>query len=223
MDTDTGMKKRIVVLGKGDLSGKVAQWFLEHSEYELVAVVPNQPPSFWTLRLEEWAKERGVPVVASGLTKDVPEGPIDLAVSVTYDKIIKTDFIARCGRIINIHNGPLPKYRGVNPVNWALKNGEKEHGVTMHEITPGIDDGPVIAQRMFAIDPEKDEVVDVYKRCLEEGWELFLETMPNFWDIMPVPQNESAATHYTGKDFDKLDERSYFTREESRSKLGLSR
>ena len=69
-----------------------------------------------------------------------------LAFSVFYDRIIHEPFIGRCDRILNLHNSPLPKYRGVSPINWALKNGEEKHGVTIHEITPRIDDGPVLAQ-----------------------------------------------------------------------------
>ena len=45
---------------------------------------------------------------------------------------LKQNFIDSCKNIINLHNSPLPKYRGVRPINWALKNGEHSHGVTIH-------------------------------------------------------------------------------------------
>lgn len=214
-------KKNVVVLGKGELAVRVAEWFQSNPSYALRCVVPNRPPSPWTAELDVWAKAHGVPVVESGISDDVPQETIDLAVSVTYDKIIRPSFIARCGRIINIHNGPLPRYRGVNPINWALKNGEQQHGVTIHEITPGVDDGPIIAQILFAIDPDTDEVIDVYQRCMEQGWHLFEDTMSRFWEIDPVPQDHSQATHYTKKDFGGLGDRSFFTRTESRAKLNL--
>jgi methionyl-tRNA formyltransferase len=211
-----GKRKKVVVLGKGDLSVKVADWFRASPVYDIICVVPNVPPSTWTASLDEWAIKNGVPIVASGLTSDVPPGPIDLAISVTYDKIIKSNFIERCGRIINIHNGPLPKYRGVNPINWALKNNERKHGVTIHEITPGIDNGPIVAQAMFDIDPDRDEVIDVYRRCLEVGWSLFQSLMPKFWESLPRPQDHDSATYYSKKEFDRLGERRFFTRAESR-------
>ncbi len=215
-------KKVVVVLGKGELAVRVADWFRTNPSYTLGCVVPNQPPSSWTAQLDVWANERGVPVVESGLADDVPLEMIDIAVSVTYDKIIRPSFIGRCGRIINIHNGPLPRYRGVNPINWALKNGESEHGVTIHEITPGVDDGPILGQIMFPIDPEMDEVIDVYQRCMDQGWQLFEDVMARFQDIVPEPQDDSQATHYTKKDFPGLRERSFFTRAESINKLGLN-
>ena len=69
---------------------------------------------------------------------------------------------------VNIHNGPLPKYRGVNPINWALKNNENSHGVTLHHIDEGIDTGDIIDQEIFSIDSNL-EVIDVYNQCISAG------------------------------------------------------
>jgi methionyl-tRNA formyltransferase len=114
-----------------------------------------------------------------------------------------------------LHNAPLPKYRGVSPINWALKNGEIEHGLTIHEITPGIDDGPIIAQLKYSIYPEFDEVIDVYKRSLEYGWTLFQQTMPLIDNVQARPQNDSQASYYSKLDNPRLGDRSGFTREAS--------
>jgi methionyl-tRNA formyltransferase len=218
--------KTVIVLGKGTLAVKVATWFHETADYSLVCVVPNMPESSWTASLQQWAKERDVAHVQSGRVEGIPgvkeEGwYVDLAVSVTYDKIIRQWFIDKCGKILNIHNSPLPRYRGVNPINWALKNGESQHGVTIHEITAGIDDGPIVSQVTFPVNPVVDEVIDVYERSLHFGWKLFKETMPGLWDRRAIPQDESKAAYFSARDFHGLGERSYFTRAESRAKLGL--
>ena len=141
---------RVVVLGKGTLAIRVADWFRRSEAYELRTVVPVVPEPAWTDSLLGWSEAAGVEHVPSGDYRDLAseEGDwaTDLAVSVFYDRILPDWFIRRCGRILNIHNGPLPRYRGVSPINWALKNEERLHGVTIHEITPGIDDGPIVAQ-----------------------------------------------------------------------------
>jgi methionyl-tRNA formyltransferase len=134
---------------------------------------------------------------------------------VFYDKIIKAWFIARCAQILNLHNGPLPRYRGVSPINWALKNNESKHGVTIHEITPGIDDGPIIAQLEYSIYPEFDEVRDVYARAVEYGWVLFQQTIPLIEQIEPLPQDNSLSTYYSAKQNQFLGERRSFTRQDS--------
>ena len=205
--------KKVVILGKGDLAIKVCEWFKESREYELACVIPVIPEPTWTNSISKWAEQNNIEVIKSGHYKDLSFNP-DLAMSVFYDKIIKKKFIDRCGRIINLHNSPLPKYRGVSPINWALKNEEVEHGVTIHEITPGIDDGPIIAQLKYSIYPDIDEVEDVYKRSQVYGFTLFQQTMASFDNITPRPQNDSAAIYYDSTKNSLLGDRRYFTRKE---------
>src|SRR5215475_651203 len=169
------MSQTVVLLGKGTLAIKIADWFLKQPDYQISCVVPVVPEPAWTESLSQWAEANHLPVVQSGHFKDISNvmsetWHADLALSVFYDRIIKEWFIKKCAQILNLHNGPLPKYRGVSPINWALKNGETLHGVTLHEITEGIDDGPVVSQVAYSIYPEFDEVVDVYHRGLRFGW-----------------------------------------------------
>ena len=214
------MSREVVLLGKGSLSIQVAEWFLASPDYDLVAIVPTMPAPAWTESLPEWAKAHGVPIVESGHYKDLPQlqdpnWRPGLAFSVFYDRIIKAWFIDRCQRILNLHNGPLPRYRGVSPINWALKNGETYHGVTIHEITPGIDDGPIVSQTTYSIYPEFDEVVDVYHRALRYGWQLFQETLPMIDRIAPREQDHSQALYYNNGQNGLLGERRSFTRAQS--------
>ena len=211
------------MLGKGVLAVRIARWFLDSPEYNLVHIVPVVPEPTWTESLAAWAHQHNVHCVESGHYKDIAgvkdsNWTVDLAFSVFYDKIIKEWFIRKCGRILNLHNGPLPRYRGVSPINWALKNNETMHGVTIHEITPGIDDGPIVAKLEYPIYPDFDEVVTVYTRALEYGWTLFRQTMPILDKITPVPQDESQALYYGANQNPALGERRCFTREESHRK-----
>ena len=217
MSKEAAERQSVVVMGKGDLSIKVANWFLSSEKYTLVAIVPVMPEPSWTKSLAAWGRENRVPIIESGHYKDLQSmstaaGELDLAVSVFYDKIIKAWFISRCKKIINLHNGPLPKYRGVSPINWALKNEEYEHGVTIHEVTPGIDDGPIIGQLKYSIYPEFDEVADVYARSLAYGWVLFEQTIPLLDKIGARQQHHGSATYYSKLDNPRLGERSNFTR-----------
>ena len=138
-----------------------------------------------------------------------------LGFSVFYDKIFKKDYIESCGKLINIHNGPLPEYRGMSPINWALKDKKSEHGITIHEITPGIDDGPIVSQLKYNIYPEFDEVIDVYKRSLEYGRVLFENTFPILNKIKPTKQNESSVIYHDSSEHHLLGDRKNFTRKES--------
>jgi methionyl-tRNA formyltransferase len=208
-----------IVLGKGPLAIRVAEWFRGREDWELMTVVPVIPEPAWTDSLCAWAEGNGVPWVLTGNHADLvagADGYADLGVSVFYDRILPARFIAGFGRILNIHNGPLPRYRGVSPINWALKNGERSHGVTIHEISPGIDDGPIVAQANYSIYPERDEVEEVYRRALAYGWTLFEQTMPILDRIEATPQDEALATYHSADDNERLGERRSFTRDLSR-------
>ena len=208
-------RTKTVVLGKGDLAVKIAEWFHRSPNHDLIMVVPVMPEPGWCESFSDWARLNHVHVVASGDYKSIENRKFDLAISVYYDKIISQRFIDNCGVILNLHNAPLPKYRGVRPINWALKNQETEHGVTIHEIEAGIDCGPIYGQVKFGIDHKIDEVRDVYDRCLYHGWELFLDVMENLDSITPKPQDETKATYYSAKQNCELWERSGWTKEES--------
>lgn len=200
----------ITLLGKGDLCVKIANWLWD-SKYPLTRVVPVVPEPSWCESLSRWANEKDLEVISSGDYRDI-KGKIDLALSVFYEKIISQAFIDKCNKIINLHNSPLPKYRGVRPINWALKNEERRHGVTIHEITRGIDEGPIYGQITYPIYPDVEEVEDVYEKSKKYGWDLFQEVFPHINSITPYQQNHKEATYYSNETIKNLGDRSDFKR-----------
>jgi phosphoribosylglycinamide formyltransferase-1 len=54
-------------------------------------------------------------------------------------------------RLLNIHPGLLPAYRGLNTHERALADGVKIHGCTVHFVVPAMDEGPIIAQTAVAV------------------------------------------------------------------------
>jgi methionyl-tRNA formyltransferase len=209
-------KKRVGVFGKGVLAIKVAQWLHDSDEHELVVVLPVMPEPSWTDSFLTWAKDNDVNVVETGHYKDVNPENLDIIFSVFYDKIIREKYINRCNMLLNIHNSPLPHYRGVSPINWALKDNRTEHGITIHKITPGIDDGPIIAQCKYSIYPDFDEVIDVYNRALEYGYTLFVNTIGLIDRITPMKQNSENVIYHGSEDNHLLGERRYFTKQTSK-------
>ena len=212
------MSKSVILLGKGSLAIRIAEWFRQSDLYDLQLVVPVMPEPGWTESITDWCHTNDIDCLAGGHYRDIPDvqrdgWSADLAFSVFYDKILPAWFIRKFKRILNLHNAPLPRYRGVSPINWALKNNETSHGVTIHEITPGIDDGPIVAQLSYSIYPEFDEVIDVYRRALEYGYLLFEQTMPNLDRIEARGQDHDQASYYSKRDDIRLDERRNFTRE----------
>ncbi len=216
---DISKNKNVIILGKGNLAIKICDWFKNSSDYNLILVVPVIPEPKWTNSLRDWCENNSINYIPSGNYKDINMNlKIDLAFSVFYDKIIKKDFINKCDRILNLHNSPLPLYRGVSPINWALKDEREEHGITIHEITEGIDDGPIISQIKYSIYPEFEEVKDVYKKSIGYGYELFIATIP-ILDKIVAKKQEGTIIYHDSNENKFLGNRMGWTRHVSDNKI----
>jgi methionyl-tRNA formyltransferase len=73
----------------------------------------------------------------------------------------------------NLHPGPLPEYAGLNVPSWAIYEGARSHGVTLHWLDEGIDTGPIAWQERFAIELT-DTGLAVSGKCLRHGVPLLL-------------------------------------------------
>ena len=58
---------------------------------------------------------------------------------------------------LNVHSALLPRYRGLMPTFWVLKNGEKETGVSVFLVDKGIDSGPIVVQKRVPITTDRLE------------------------------------------------------------------
>lgn len=76
----------------------------------------------------------------------------DLIITMAFNWIIPADVLAlpRLGAI-NSHDALLPRHRGPNATGWALREGDPQYGVTLHYMTPRLDDGPILAQRAMPL------------------------------------------------------------------------
>ena len=54
---------------------------------------------------------------------------------------------------VNLHGGPLPAYRGPQPVFWQIRNGERTSALVAHRMDAGLDTGPVLAAQAIPIEP----------------------------------------------------------------------
>ncbi len=104
----------------------------------------------------------------------------DLFISVASPVIFKEDLI-KIPKLdcINIHNAPLPKYRGILPSFWQLYYGEREAGITIHKINTGIDTGDIIAQHFVPI--ESNETLNsLIVKTKKEGAKLMVGVIEDF-------------------------------------------
>jgi methionyl-tRNA formyltransferase len=97
---------------------------------------------------------------------------------------------------INYHPSLLPKYRGGSAINWAVISGERETGVTIHQIDAGVDTGPIIIQEKVDITPD-DTVKSLYfEKLYPLGIKLIARAVALIREgkARPAPQDESQAS-----------------------------
>lgn len=103
--------------------------------------------------------------------------PAAAALSVHFPRILRPELIARYdGAIWNLHPGLLPYGRGTHPVFWALWEGTPA-GATLHTLTAGLADGPIVEQREVAVLPS-DTGGQLLERVEAAERELFLHWLP---------------------------------------------
>jgi methionyl-tRNA formyltransferase len=102
---------------------------------------------------------------------------------------------------VNFHNGPLPRYRGVNVYSWAILNGETEYGISWHWVDRGIDSGDVLARKMFPIAADERPTTLIAKG-FRAGLASLEELLPALLagDAPAQKQDESQATYYSKRD-----------------------
>ncbi len=71
-----------------------------------------------------------------------------------FMRVLTPEFVQRfAGRMLNIHPSLLPKYPGLHTHQRALDAGDPEAGCTVHEVTPVLDDGPILGQARVSVQP----------------------------------------------------------------------
>ncbi|HEX2883550.1 MAG TPA: phosphoribosylglycinamide formyltransferase [Candidatus Limnocylindria bacterium] len=159
--------------------------------FAVALVISNRP----SVRALEVAARYGVPSrvlrradFADAAARDAAIGSaltdagVDLAVLAGYDQRLRASYFAAfAGRTINIHPSLLPAHGGAGMVGPAvhasvLASGDPETGVTVHEVTPELDSGPILAQARVPV-LLGDDAESLASRVLVEEHRLLVATL----------------------------------------------
>jgi len=103
---------------------------------------------------------------------------VDLVVMAGWMRIVSKKFCdAFAGRLINLHPSLLPKYKGLNAVEQALKAGESETGCSVHWVTEQLDSGAVIKQQTVPILP--GDTAESLQRAIQQAEHYLLPLVIN--------------------------------------------
>jgi folate-dependent phosphoribosylglycinamide formyltransferase PurN len=86
--------------------------------------------------------------------------------------LVRAATIKDARHTLNVHHGLSPWYRGSRCVEWAIANGDVLNiGVTVHELTPSIDGGPIVGQGRVQVEPE-DSTASITNKIVHLGVEI---------------------------------------------------
>jgi len=109
----------------------------------------------------------------SALKEQIEAFGADCVVLAGFMRILTPEFVNHfSGKLVNIHPSLLPKYKGLNTHQRAIDNGDKEHGVSVHFVTPELDGGPVIIQSRVPVF-EDDSASDLAERVQEQERRIY--------------------------------------------------
>ncbi|HZM00275.1 MAG TPA: formyltransferase family protein, partial [Planctomycetota bacterium] len=129
-------------------------------------------------RVAAWARSRHLTVldpradVAAALARSPP---FDHLFAITHLSVVPEAILRLPVRgAVNFHDGPLPRYAGLNTPAWAIIQGETRYGITWHAMTKGVDEGRILKSVPFEIDPG-ETALSLNTKCFVHALESFGE------------------------------------------------
>lgn len=120
----------------------------------------------------------------------------DLLISILGNQIFKEPIFNLAPKgCLNLHTALLPKYRGLMPTFWVLKNQEKYTGVSVFYVDKGIDSGPIVVQKKVEIgDRTQEELIEYTKKI---GMEAIAEAVDLIEkDEVKIIENDASQKTY---------------------------
>ncbi len=178
------------IVGEGSLTVRCAQMVIE-KRHRLEAVVSDSE------QIRSWCLENSVEVLTHSEFSSGEQPEVDYLCSVVNFKILPPS-VLRLGRkgAINFHDGPLPRYAGLNVTTWALLNGDDEHAITWHLMEEGIDGGAILLSKPVPV--SHDTALTLNAKCFEAGVETFPVLLDGLMkgDLVPVDQDVTERRYF---------------------------
>ena len=179
------MSSKIVVLISGN--GTNLQAIIDactDSNYpaQIVGVISNQADAYGLTRAQN-ADIANVTIshkdfvsredFDQALLKQIDDFGADLVVLAGFMRLFTPSFVQHFqGKLLNIHPSLLPKYQGLDTHQRVIDAGDDVHGASVHFVTEGLDDGPVILQAKVPVF-DGDNTDDLAARVHEQEHRIY--------------------------------------------------
>jgi len=174
------------------------RFFLSYGFDYLVSRLPHRR------NMRDVLKRHGVGEVSITGSLNTPESlerlrslSPDLLISIAGNEIFRKPLIELAPKgCLNLHTALLPKYRGLMPSFWVLKNGEKETGVSVFFVDEGIDSGPILVQERINIGTMTQK--DLIRHSKAVGMRAIIKAVAKIrdGDTKTLPNEDSESTYF---------------------------
>lgn len=172
----------VLISGRGSNMIALADAALQPGcPYEIALVASNDPEApglaaAAALGIPTWAhSHRGMARAAFDLAVDqaLRAARVEWVALAGYMRLLSPDFAtAWAGRMLNIHPSLLPRHKGLDTHARALAAGDATHGCSVHFVTEGLDEGPVVGRAEVPVLPG-DTAETLAARVLMEEHRLY--------------------------------------------------
>ncbi len=160
-------KVKILIMGLGVATKKFILENIENKYIDIIGLIPDY--TYSAVERDLFVKE-----INASLRRNIMEyrmidenmDEADVIFAVEWRQIIPEKYTSKyC--IVNCHGGILPKWRGFSANAWAIMNGEKEVGFSIHRVRKGLDDGEIFFVNRIPIS-KNQTYSDIHDRLLDE-------------------------------------------------------
>ena len=200
---------RAVAFAYHDVGARCLAVLLAHGvEVPLVVTHDDDPgETVWFASVAALARLHRIPVATPedanepAFVARVRDCRPDFLFSFYYRRMLAPELLAAAPRgAFNMHGSLLPQYRGRAPVNWAILNGERSTGATLHEMVAKPDAGRIVDQQAVPILPD-DTAVEVFAKVTVAAELVLDRSLPALvaGNALLRAQNPAAGSYFGGR------------------------
>jgi methionyl-tRNA formyltransferase len=199
---------RIVFLGTPDFAVPVLQSLVDAPGLDVVGVVtqPDRPAGRGKIvvasAVKRHAEHLGLPILQPATLREAAAVDAlrawspDVLVVVAFGQILRQAVLDLASHgCINVHASLLPRWRGAAPIQYAIRAGDTETGITIMQMDIGLDTGPVLSQHAIPIDVH-DTSATLHDKLADLGARILPATLIAYLDgeVSPHPQPDEGVT-----------------------------
>lgn len=194
---------KIIFMGTPEFSVPILEALNDKYEVLLVISQPNREKKkgvYIDTPVCKCAKELGLNIIQPENIKDEYENiksyNADTLITAAYGQYIPTKILNLFKFKLNVHGSLLPKHRGGAPIQRCLMEGDKITGVTIMEMTKGLDQGKMYCKSEYQID-DNDNSTTLFNKLSIIGRDLLIDNLDDIYNgkIEGIMQDDSLSTY----------------------------